>query len=67
MNVLFAGAHPDDIETFCGGTAAKYAARGDKVFFCVSTIRWQRVASALIASTFRATSASSSRRPKSCE
>ena len=37
MNVLFVGAHPDDIETFAGGTAAKYAARGDKVFFCVST------------------------------
>ncbi len=37
MNVLFVGAHPDDIETFAGGTAALYAERGDKVFFCVAT------------------------------
>ncbi len=37
MNVLFVGAHPDDIETFAAGTAAKYAARGDSVFFCVAT------------------------------
>ena len=28
MNVLFVGAHPDDIETFAGGTAARYAAAG---------------------------------------
>lgn len=37
MNVLFVGAHPDDIETFAGGTAARYVERGDKVFFCVAT------------------------------
>jgi LmbE family N-acetylglucosaminyl deacetylase len=37
MNVLFVGAHPDDIEIFCGGTAALYAKLGHKVFFCVST------------------------------
>jgi LmbE family N-acetylglucosaminyl deacetylase len=37
MNVLFVGAHPDDIETYCGGTAALYARQGHKVFFCVST------------------------------
>ena len=37
MNVLFVGAHPDDIETFAGGTAARYAKEGHKVFFCVST------------------------------
>jgi len=37
MNVLFVGAHPDDIEIFCGGTAALYAKQGNKVFFCVST------------------------------
>ncbi|MGH9511418.1 MAG: PIG-L deacetylase family protein [Terriglobales bacterium] len=37
MNVLFVGAHPDDIELFCGGTAALYAKQGHQVFFCVST------------------------------
>ena len=37
MNVLFVGAHPDDIETYCGGTAARYAQQGDKIFFCVAT------------------------------
>ena len=37
MNVLFVGAHPDDIEVFAGGTAARYADRGDAVFFCVAT------------------------------
>ncbi len=37
MNVLFVGAHPDDIETFGGGTAALYAEQGHKVFFCVAT------------------------------
>lgn len=37
MNVLFVGAHPDDIEILAGGTAALYAQRGDKVFFCVAT------------------------------
>jgi len=37
MNILFVGAHPDDIETYCGGTAALYAEQGHKVFFCVST------------------------------
>ncbi|MEK7412192.1 MAG: PIG-L family deacetylase [Planctomycetota bacterium] len=37
MNVLFVGAHPDDIELFAGGTAALYAARGDNVTFCIAT------------------------------
>ena len=37
MNVLFVGAHPDDIEVFGGGTAARYAEQGDNLFFCVST------------------------------
>jgi len=37
MNVMFVGAHPDDIETFCGGTALRYAERGDSLFFCVAT------------------------------
>jgi LmbE family N-acetylglucosaminyl deacetylase len=37
MNVLFVGAHPDDIESFAGGTAALYAQQGHKVWFCVAT------------------------------
>ncbi|MDD4872839.1 MAG: PIG-L family deacetylase [Kiritimatiellae bacterium] len=37
MNVLFVGAHPDDIETMAGGTAARYAKEGHKLFFCVAT------------------------------
>jgi len=37
MNVLFVGAHPDDIEVFCGGTAARYAQEGHRLFFCVAT------------------------------
>jgi LmbE family N-acetylglucosaminyl deacetylase len=37
MNVLAIGAHGDDIEVQCGGTLAKCAARGDKVFMCVVT------------------------------
>ncbi|NCB03217.1 MAG: PIG-L family deacetylase, partial [Spirochaetia bacterium] len=37
MNVLFFGAHPDDIETFSGGTAFRYAQMGAKLFFCVAT------------------------------
>ena len=35
MNVLFVGAHPDDIESAAGGTAARYAQEGHKLFFCV--------------------------------
>ena len=37
MNILFVGAHPDDIEVWCGGTAALYAEQGHNVFFCVAT------------------------------
>lgn len=37
MNVLFFGAHPDDIESFCGGTAFRYAELGAKLFFCIAT------------------------------
>lgn len=37
MNVLFVGAHPDDIESYGGGTAALYAEQGHNVFFCVAT------------------------------
>lgn len=32
MNILAIGAHPDDLEMMCGGTLAKYAAQGHKVF-----------------------------------
>lgn len=37
MNVLAIGAHPDDLELLCGGTLAKYALRGDRVFMCSLT------------------------------
>lgn len=37
MNVLALGAHPDDLELLCGGTLAKCAARGDKVYMCSLT------------------------------
>ena len=36
-SVLFVGAHPDDIEGFCGGTAVRYIQLGWKVFFCIAT------------------------------
>ncbi|MGC8739650.1 MAG: PIG-L deacetylase family protein [Candidatus Hydrogenedens sp.] len=32
MNILAIGAHPDDLEILCGGTLAKYAKKGHKVF-----------------------------------
>lgn len=34
MNVLAIGCHPDDLEIGCGGTLAKYAKNGHKVFMC---------------------------------
>ncbi|MFA7019659.1 MAG: PIG-L family deacetylase [Sphaerochaetaceae bacterium] len=37
MNVLIFGAHPDDIESFCGGTALRYAQMGANLYFCVAT------------------------------
>lgn len=37
MRVLAIGAHGDDLEMFCGGTLARFAARGDTVFMCVVT------------------------------
>jgi len=37
MNVLAIGAHGDDLESFCGGTLALYAQRGDNVTMCVVT------------------------------
>ena len=32
MNILAIGAHGDDIELGCGGSLAKHAAQGDKIF-----------------------------------
>lgn len=37
MNILAIGAHPDDIETSCGGTLAKYVKMGHKVFTATAT------------------------------
>ena len=37
MKVLAIGAHGDDLELFCGGTLARYAAQGDSVVMCVVT------------------------------
>ncbi len=37
MRVLAVGAHPDDVETYCGGTLVRYAQRGDDVWVLVCT------------------------------
>ena len=37
MNILAIGAHPDDVEISCGGTLAKYAKLGHKVFTATAT------------------------------
>ena len=37
MNILAIGAHPDDIEINCGGTLAKYAKQGHKIFTATAT------------------------------
>ena len=37
MNILAIGAHPDDVEISCGGTLAKYAKAGHKVFTATTT------------------------------
>ncbi len=37
MNVLAVGAHFDDVELGCGGTVARHAHQGDKVFVYVAT------------------------------
>lgn len=37
MRVLAVGAHPDDLEILCGGTLARFAARGDVVVMLVMT------------------------------
>ena len=34
MRVLVVTAHPDDMEILCGGTVARYVARGDEVTVC---------------------------------
>jgi LmbE family N-acetylglucosaminyl deacetylase/CheY-like chemotaxis protein len=36
-NVLFIGAHPDDIELGCGGTLIKHAQNGDNVYALIFT------------------------------
>lgn len=37
MNIIFFGAHPDDLEILCGGTIAHYAAAGHAVWMAVAT------------------------------
>ena len=37
MNILAIGAHPDDIESNCGGTLAKYVKQGHKVYCATAT------------------------------
>jgi LmbE family N-acetylglucosaminyl deacetylase len=37
LNILVIGAHPDDCEIRCGGTAARYAASGHRVKFVAVT------------------------------
>jgi LmbE family N-acetylglucosaminyl deacetylase len=37
MNILAIGAHPDDVESYAGGTLAKYAKAGHKVFTATAT------------------------------
>ena len=37
MNILAIGAHPDDVELSCGGTLAKFAKQGHKIFTATAT------------------------------
>ena len=34
-NVLFIGAHPDDVELGCGGTIIRHIEKGDNVFILI--------------------------------
>lgn len=36
-NILFVGAHPDDIEVGCGGTVVEHIKNGDDVFALIAT------------------------------
>lgn len=38
MNILAIGAHFDDVELGCGGSLAKHAQRGDKVYVYIATV-----------------------------
>ena len=37
MNILFVGAHHDDLELSCGGSVKKWVADGHKVFSIILT------------------------------
>jgi LmbE family N-acetylglucosaminyl deacetylase len=37
VNILAIGAHPDDVEIFCGGTLLKYRRQGHRVFLALTT------------------------------
>jgi LmbE family N-acetylglucosaminyl deacetylase len=37
MRILAIGAHPDDVEVYCGGTLARYALRGDQAYVLTCT------------------------------
>jgi LmbE family N-acetylglucosaminyl deacetylase len=37
MNIIFFGAHPDDLEILCAGTIARYVQEGHKVWMAVAT------------------------------
>jgi LmbE family N-acetylglucosaminyl deacetylase len=37
MNIIFFGAHPDDLEILCGGTIAECVARGHNVWMATAT------------------------------
>lgn len=37
LNILAVGAHPDDVENFCGGTLLRYAQEGHRLFIAIAT------------------------------